>query len=81
MPTYEYECKTCGHRFEQFQSISDAPVMQCPECQGTVKRLLSGGSGFIMKGGATASTQSTGCGKTAPCCGATTLTRPLNVSA
>ena len=69
MPTYEYECGACGRQFERFQNISDAPVTDCPECHGDVKRLLSGGGGFIMKGKATAPVQSTGCGKTTPCCG------------
>ena len=50
MPTYEYECTRCSHRFEEFQKITDAPVSTCPECQGPVKRLISGGSGFLFKG-------------------------------
>jgi putative FmdB family regulatory protein len=76
MPTYEYECGTCGQHFERFQNISDAPVTECPECHGDVKRVLSGGGGFIMKHGAAAGSgsaaapvQSTGCGKATPCCG------------
>jgi len=50
MPTYEYECTKCGHRFERFQKMSDPPVKTCPECKGKVKRLISGGSGLIFKG-------------------------------
>ena len=50
MPTYEYECRKCGHRFEKFQSITAAPVKTCPECKGRVARLLSGGAGIIFKG-------------------------------
>ncbi|MFH1277471.1 MAG: FmdB family zinc ribbon protein [Candidatus Eisenbacteria bacterium] len=50
MPTYEYECQRCGHRFERFQSMTDEPVKRCPECRGKVNRLLSGGAGFIFKG-------------------------------
>ena len=69
MPTYEYECGACGHHFEQFQSISDTPVTECPECHGDVKRVISGGGGFIMKGGTSAPLRSTGCGKDTPCCG------------
>ena len=26
MPTYEYECDACEHRFEEFQSFSDEPL-------------------------------------------------------
>jgi len=50
MPTYEYECKTCSHRFEVFQSMSDEPVKKCPECGEQVRRLISGGVGVIFKG-------------------------------
>jgi putative FmdB family regulatory protein len=51
MPTYEYECKGCGHRFEQSQSITAAPIKICPECQkNKVVRLIGAGSGLIFKG-------------------------------
>jgi putative FmdB family regulatory protein len=50
MPTYEYQCRVCGHRFERQQKMSEAPLAECPECRGEVSRLLSGGSGFILKG-------------------------------
>jgi putative FmdB family regulatory protein len=50
MPTYEYECKKCGKRFEYFQSINDAKKTECEECKGELERLISA-SGFILKGG------------------------------
>lgn len=51
MPTYEYECKACGHRFEKSQSITAEPVRICPEChKKKVNRLISSGSGIIFKG-------------------------------
>ena len=50
MPTYEYECKKCGHRFEEFQSIKAEPIKKCPECKGAVKRLIGTGAGIIFKG-------------------------------
>lgn len=49
MPTYEYECKKCGH-FEFFQSIKDEKLKRCPTCKGTVKRLMGSGAGIIFKG-------------------------------
>ncbi len=50
MPTYEYECVECGHRFEAFQSMSDDPLRECEHCKGPVKRLIFGGTGIIFKG-------------------------------
>lgn len=50
MPTYDYLCESCGHRFEQNQGITEPPVDRCPECGETVRRLITGGGGFIVKG-------------------------------
>jgi len=50
MPTYEYQCEKCGHRFEAFQSMKDKPLTSCPACSGPVKRLISPGAGLIFKG-------------------------------
>lgn len=50
MPTYEYECRKCGHLFEKFQPITAAAVKTCPKCRGRVARVLSGGAGIIFKG-------------------------------
>lgn len=51
MPTYEYECRTCGKTFELFQSISASPRRTC-SCgkKGKVRRLLGTGAGFLFKG-------------------------------
>ncbi len=61
MPTYDYACKTCGKRFEYFQSIKDDAFTECPAdiCEqadpalkghGQVTRLISKGAGFILTG-------------------------------
>ncbi|MFH1941516.1 MAG: FmdB family zinc ribbon protein [bacterium] len=50
MPTYEYECTTCKHRFTQFQNMNDDPVKTCSRCAGSVRRLITGGTGFLFKG-------------------------------
>jgi len=41
MPLYEYECESCGHRFEKIQKFSDPPLDKCPVCGGPVRKLLS----------------------------------------
>ena len=50
MPTYEYECKSCGHTFDAFQSIKDEPLKICPKCGKGIRRLINGGTGVIFKG-------------------------------
>jgi putative FmdB family regulatory protein len=50
MPTYEYECKKCGERFERYQSITAKPYAKCPECGGGARRRISAGGGIIFKG-------------------------------
>jgi putative FmdB family regulatory protein len=72
MPTYEYECPACAHRFEKFQGINDAPVKMCPQCGGEeVRRLMGTGAGIIVKGsGSSASAaHAIKCGKEQTCCG------------
>jgi len=52
MPTYDYECQTCGHQFEARQSMKDPHLTECPQenCAGPVKRKIGVGAGFIFKG-------------------------------
>ena len=50
MPTYDYECRSCKHTFEVFQSIKDGPIKKCPKCGKSVRRLFGGGMGIIFKG-------------------------------
>jgi putative FmdB family regulatory protein len=49
MPTYEYQCTSCQHRFEAKQSIKDDALKTCPACQEhALARVVSGGLGFIF---------------------------------
>ena len=50
MPTYEYECNSCSHRFEKFQVISAGPLKRCPKCRHKLRRLVGTGGGLIFKG-------------------------------
>lgn len=68
MPAYEYECAACTHHFERRQKMSDAPVSVCPDCGGSVKRLISGGAGAISKGsGGSSTAERMGCGRGGSC--------------
>ncbi|MFA4854314.1 MAG: FmdB family zinc ribbon protein [Candidatus Omnitrophota bacterium] len=50
MPTYEYQCLSCNHKFEILQSITAKPITKCPKCRKKVKKLISSTGGFIFKG-------------------------------
>lgn len=50
MPTYEYECKKCGDRFDAFQSITAEPLKRCKKCRGALRRLIGTGAGILFKG-------------------------------
>lgn len=51
MPTYEYKCKHCKHRFEALQSMTAEPLKRCPECgRRGLQRLIGSGVGVIFKG-------------------------------
>jgi len=50
MPTYEYECRSCRHRFERLQPITAKPYSVCPRCRSSAKRMISTGTGLLFKG-------------------------------
>ncbi|MBE1500786.1 putative FmdB family regulatory protein [Amycolatopsis lexingtonensis] len=49
MPTYQYACKECDHRFEAVQSFSDPSLTVCPQCSGTLRKVFSS-VGVVFKG-------------------------------
>lgn len=49
MPTYQYACKACEHRFDAVQSFNDPSLTECPECGGTLRKLY-GSVGVVFKG-------------------------------
>jgi putative FmdB family regulatory protein len=51
MPTYDYLCKECGHKFEEFQSMTEAALTRCPKCNmETLQRLIGSGAALLFKG-------------------------------
>ncbi|MBX3366890.1 MAG: zinc ribbon domain-containing protein [Phycisphaeraceae bacterium] len=51
MPTYDYKCNACKHRFELFQSMKDAPKRKCPKCaKNALERLIGTGAAILFKG-------------------------------
>ncbi len=50
MPTYDYRCDSCGHRFELTQSIKDDPITVCPNCGEEAVVKVFGVPGIAFKG-------------------------------
>jgi putative FmdB family regulatory protein len=61
MPTFTYECSKCKRDFEVIQKVSDPELTLCvltvtdgstvTKCDGSVRRVIAGSGGFILKGG------------------------------
>ncbi|TDD91938.1 FmdB family transcriptional regulator [Saccharopolyspora karakumensis] len=49
MPTYQYACTECDHRFEQVQSFSEDSLTECPQCNGRLRKLFNA-VGIVFKG-------------------------------
>ncbi|MFC5950204.1 FmdB family zinc ribbon protein [Pseudonocardia lutea] len=49
MPTYQYACTACDHRFEAVQSFSDDALTECPVCGGKLRKVFSS-VGIVFKG-------------------------------
>jgi len=51
VPTYQYACTdpACDHRFEQFQSFTDAALTDCPICSSRLRKVY-GSVGVVFKG-------------------------------
>jgi putative FmdB family regulatory protein len=51
MPTYDYVCDSCDHKFELFQSITEPVKKKCPECKKPkLRRLFGTGAAVMFKG-------------------------------
>ncbi len=62
MPTYQYRCVDCGHRFEAVQSFTDDALTSCPECGGQLRKVY-GSVGVVFKGSGFYRTDSRAAGK------------------
>ena len=51
MPIYEYQCQSCTHEFEALQKVSDAPLVDCPDCGKPELRKKVSAAAFRLKGG------------------------------
>ena len=49
MPTYEYQCLSCGRHFDVVQSFSEEPLRTCEVCGGPLRRVFHP-VGIVLKG-------------------------------
>lgn len=50
MPIYEFECSSCGHRFDHLQKLSDADPTVCPTCGVPQLRRMVSAPSFRLAG-------------------------------
>jgi len=49
VPTYQYACTACDHRFEAVQAFSETSLTECPTCSGLLRKIFSS-VGIVFKG-------------------------------
>jgi putative FmdB family regulatory protein len=49
MPTYEYECTSCGQHIEVFQRFTEDPLTTCGVCGGPLRKVFHP-AGIVFKG-------------------------------
>jgi len=47
---YDYVCDNCGEIKEEMHGINETPEILCDNCKIVMKKIVTGGSGFILKG-------------------------------
>ncbi len=73
MPGYDYQCEACGCVFDAHHAMNENPAVFCPDCGRSARKIITGGTGFIMKGshqkdtGIQCGREQTCCGKSTPC--------------
>jgi len=50
MPIYEFECGSCGHRFDRLQKLSDTDPTICPACDAPHLRRMVSAPSFRLAG-------------------------------
>ncbi|MGL5406630.1 MAG: FmdB family zinc ribbon protein [Propionibacteriaceae bacterium] len=49
MPTYQYRCQGCDELIEVVQKFTDSSLTQCPNCNGTLRKVFNA-VGIVFKG-------------------------------
>jgi putative FmdB family regulatory protein len=48
VPFYDYSCGRCGSEFETFHHMIESPLVKCPRCGGSAKKIVSA-CGIIVR--------------------------------
>jgi putative FmdB family regulatory protein len=51
MPIYEYQCQACQKQIEALQKMSEAPLIDCPQCGKPALKKQVSAAAFRLKGG------------------------------
>jgi putative FmdB family regulatory protein len=49
VPIYSYACRPCDYRFDIQQAFTDDSLTQCPQCDGSLRKIYSA-VGVVFKG-------------------------------
>lgn len=63
MPTYQYRCTSCDTDLEAVQKFTDDPLTDCPDCDGTLRKVYNA-VGVVFKGSGFYATDNRTKGKT-----------------
>ena len=63
MPTYDYQCRQCGHTVEVIHSMQESGPARCERCGGELRRVFFP-AGIIFKGSGFYKTDSRSAGST-----------------
>ena len=76
MPTYDYQCRQCGHTIEVIHSMQESGPERCERCGGELRRVLFP-AGIIFKGSGFYKTDSRSAGSSASTSPSAPATKPV----
>lgn len=75
MPTYDYQCRQCGHTVEVIHSMQESGPERCERCGGELRRVFFP-TGIIFKGSGFYKTDSRSAGSSSTSASASTSAKP-----
>ena len=75
MPTYDYQCRSCGHTIEVIHSMLEDGPTTCEQCGGQLRRVFHP-TGIIFRGSGFYKTDSRSSGSASVASGTTKPSKP-----